>query len=74
MIKVNFLGPIGLEPIFCKAKNFKELKDELSKIDELKEWLPLCAIALNDKIVQDSTNIVFNQNDTISLLPPVCGG
>ena len=43
-------------------------------IDSLKEWLPLCAIALNDKIVQDCSNIIFNENDTISFLPPVCGG
>lgn len=74
MVKVNFLGPIGLDSIECKAKNFKELKEELSKIEALKEWLPLCAIALNDKIVQDSNNITFNQNDIIFLLPPVCGG
>ena len=74
MIKVNFLGPIGLESIHCNARNFKELKEELSKIEALKEWLPLCAIALNDKIIQDSADIIFNQDDTISLLPPVCGG
>lgn len=74
MIRVNFLGPIGLDSIDSDAKNFIELKEELSKIDKLKEWLPLCAIALNDKIIQDSSDITFNENDTISLLPPVCGG
>lgn len=74
MIKVNFLGPIGLDSIDSNAKNFIELKEELEKIDSLKEWLPLCAIALNDNIVQDCNNITFNENDVISLLPPVCGG
>ncbi|MBR7118230.1 MAG: MoaD/ThiS family protein [Helicobacteraceae bacterium] len=74
MVEVHFLGPIGLDSIHCEAKNFKELKEELNKIDKLKEWLPLCAIALNDKIVQDSSDITFEDNDTISLLPPVCGG
>lgn len=74
MIKVNFLGPIGLDSINSNAKNFVELKEELNNIDSLKEWLPLCAIALNDKIVQDCSNIIFNENDTISFLPPVCGG
>lgn len=74
MIKVNFLGPIGLDSIDSNAKNFIELKEELEKIDSLKEWLPLCAISLNDNIIQDYNNITFNENDVISLLPPVCGG
>ncbi|RDU64773.1 MoaD/ThiS family protein [Helicobacter sp. MIT 14-3879] len=74
MIKVNFLGPIGLDSIELESRNFMELKDELNKIDELKSWIPLCAVALNDEIINDISNIVFKDNDTISLLPPVCGG
>lgn len=74
MIKVHFLGPIGLESIEVDCKNFAELKAELNKIDELKEWISLCAVALNDKIIQNPSEIVFQNNDEISLLPPVCGG
>ena len=74
MIRVNFLGPIGLDSMQCDAKNFAELKEKLEKIDVLKEWLPLCAVALNDRIVQDSSDISFDDGDTISLLPPVSGG
>lgn len=74
MIKVHFLGPIGLESIELESKNFDELALELAKIDVLKEWIPLCAVALNDKIIQNPSDIIFNDNDEISLLPPVCGG
>lgn len=73
-MKVHFLGPIGLDSIEIEAKNFEELKVELAKISALKEWIPLCAVALNDKIIQNPSEIVFNENDEISLLPPVCGG
>ncbi len=73
MIKVYFLGPIELEPMEIEATNIKELREELNKMESLKSWLPLCAIALNDKIITD-VNTIFQDNDKISLLPPVCGG
>lgn len=74
MIKVHFLGPIGIDSIDLDCKNFAELKAKLGKIEDLKDWIPLCAVALNDKIIQNPSEIVFNDNDEISLLPPVCGG
>lgn len=74
MIKVHFLGPIGLESLELESKNFDELKAELNKIEKLKTWIPLCAVALNDKIIQNPSEIVFKDNDEIALLPPVCGG
>ena len=74
MVKVHFLGPIGLDSIEVDCKNFDELKAELGKIDELKAWIGLCAVALNDKIIQNPSEIIFKDSDEISLLPPVCGG
>lgn len=74
MIKVNFLGPIGLDSIEIEASNFDELKARLYEIKELQSWLPICAIALNDTIINEISHITLKHNDTISLLPPVCGG
>ncbi|MBK1994234.1 MoaD/ThiS family protein, partial [Campylobacter novaezeelandiae] len=45
----------------------------LKQDESLKEWLGLCAVALNDKIIFDE-NQVLNSGDKISLLPPVGGG
>lgn len=78
-MRVNFLGPINLSPIDIDVKTFEELKAHLNSIDALKEWLPTCAIALNDDIILDSSsdtlnNLSFTNNDSVSLLPPVCGG
>ena len=74
MIKVHFLGPIGLDSMEIECENFTDLKARLGEIEALKEWIPLCAVALNDKIIQNPNEIVFKNNDEISLLPPVCGG
>lgn len=74
MIKVHFLGPIGLKSLEIDAKNLDELKEELSKIDALREWIPLCAVALNDKLIQNTSELILKDGDEISLLPPVCGG
>lgn len=40
---------------------------------ELQKWLSICAVAINDQLV-DSLDIEISSNDKISLLPPVCGG
>ncbi|WP_291953357.1 MoaD/ThiS family protein [Campylobacter sp.] len=73
MIEVKFLGPINKENIKVDVRNLKELKFLLQKDESLKEWLELCAIALNDEIITDE-NINFKDGDKICLLPPVCGG
>lgn len=73
MVKIEFLGPINKESIELKASNLKELKEILKQDESLKEWLGLCAVALNDKIIFDE-NQVLNSGDKISLLPPVGGG
>ncbi|HEF9588547.1 TPA: MoaD/ThiS family protein [Campylobacter coli] len=73
MVKVEFLGPINKENLELEVKNLKELKEILQEDESLKEWLELCAISLNDKIVFDE-NTSLKDGDKIALLPPVCGG
>lgn len=74
MIKVDFLGPIGLPQMELDVRDFDELCARLREIEELKSWLPLCALALNDEILQDSRNFPFKNGDCVAILPPVCGG
>ncbi|RQD67715.1 molybdopterin synthase sulfur carrier subunit [Campylobacter hepaticus] len=73
MVKVEFLGPIKKKNLELDIKNLKELKAILQKDEDLKTWLDLCAIALNDEIVFD-INTSLKDGDKIALLPPVCGG
>ena len=73
MVKVEFLGPINKENLELEVKNLKELKEILQKDESLKEWLELCAVSLNDKIIFDE-NTKLKDGDKIALLPPVCGG
>lgn len=72
-VKVEFLGPIGLEAREFDVANLQELRDELQKIEELSEWLKLSAVALNDEIIED-LNTPLKDGDRLVLLPPVCGG
>ncbi len=72
MAIVEFLGPIGKEPIEVDIKNLRELR-EILKESDVKEWLENSAVAVNDKIVEN-LDIEIKENDKISLLPPVCGG
>lgn len=73
MIKVEFLGPIGLEDAEFNASNLKELKEILSKDENLKKWLEISAVAINDKMVFD-LDCELKDGDVVSILPPVCGG
>lgn len=73
MVKVEFLGPIGKEPIEVDITNLEQLSDILKQDDNLKSWLDNSAVAINDAIVKDK-NIELKDGDKISLLPPVCGG
>lgn len=73
MVKVEFLGPINKESLELNVNNLKELKTILGQDESLKEWLELCAVALNDEMVfNDETTL--KDGDKICLLPPVCGG
>ncbi|MEO1927733.1 MAG: MoaD/ThiS family protein [Nautiliaceae bacterium] len=73
MVIVEFLGPIGKEPLKLKVNTLKELKEELNKDESLKEWLKECAVAVNDKIVT-SLDVTLKEGDKVVILPPVCGG
>lgn len=72
-VKVEFLGPIGLEAKEFDVTNLQELRSELQKIEALSEWLKLSAVALNDEIIED-LNTPLKDGDRLVLLPPVCGG
>jgi len=73
MVRVEFLGPIEKKPIEVEVSSLKELKDLLNKDDELKKWLKISAVAVNDKLVTNS-DVKLNDGDKIAILPPVCGG
>ncbi|MCV3345666.1 MoaD/ThiS family protein [Campylobacter lari] len=73
MVKVEFLGPINKESLELNVSNLKELKAILGRDESLKEWLELCAVALNDEMVFDDET-TLKDGDKICLLPPVCGG
>lgn len=73
MVKVEFLGPIDKGDIELDINNLKELKEYLQKDECLKDWLELCAVAVNDHIVS-SLDTPLKDGDKICLLPPVSGG
>ncbi|QKF65317.1 MoaD/ThiS family protein [Campylobacter corcagiensis] len=73
MVKVEFLGPIKKPDLEVKASNLSELKEILNQDESLKEWLEICAVAINDEIVCE-LDTMLKSGDKISILPPVCGG
>jgi sulfur-carrier protein len=73
MVKVEFLGPIGKEPMELDIKRLDELSTILKEDESLHPWLENSAVAINDVLVKDKL-IELKNGDKISLLPPVCGG
>ncbi|PHS34678.1 MAG: molybdopterin synthase sulfur carrier subunit [Sulfurovum sp.] len=73
MIKVEFLGPIGKEPVEMEASTLADVSAKLKEDSTLLVWLDKCAVALNDNMVND-LNTVLKDGDRVSILPPVCGG
>ncbi len=73
MIKIEFLGPIGREPMEMEASSLKDVAKKLKDDKELASWLDKCAVALNDTMVND-LNTSLKDGDKVSILPPVCGG
>ena len=73
MAKIEFLGPIGIDTMDINISSIKELSIVLNGIPEMKEWVNNSAVAVNNTIVS-SLNITINEEDVITILPPVCGG
>jgi molybdopterin synthase sulfur carrier subunit len=73
MIKVEFLGPIGKEPMEIEAATLADVAAKLQEDETLKPWLSKCAVALNDTMVND-LGTLLKEGDRVSILPPVCGG
>ncbi len=73
MIRVEFLGPIGKKPLELDATTLREVSDLLRQNETLADWLPKCAVALNDMMVND-LDTPLKAGDKITILPPVCGG
>ena len=73
MVKVEFLGPIEKGSLELEIENLNELAEILQEDEQMREWLENCAVAVNDTLVA-SLEVPLKDGDTISLLPPVCGG
>ena len=73
MVRVEFLGPIARESLEIEASSVQEIADRLKGDESLREWLPKCAVALNDEMISD-LSIELRDGDRVTLLPPVCGG
>ncbi len=73
MVKVEFLGPIGIKDMEFEAATLLELGEKLKTVDALAPWLANSAIAINDTLVSEK-NTPLKDGDKISILPPVCGG
>jgi molybdopterin synthase sulfur carrier subunit len=73
MIKVEFLGPIGVDSIELDIKSLKELASYMQKDEKLKEWVDISAVAVNDVVI-NSLDYKLKDGDRVSILPPVCGG
>ena len=73
MVKVEFLGPINKEDMDLDIDNLSQLSDILKNDSLVSSWLETCAVAVNDTLVI-SKDVILNDGDKISLLPPVCGG
>jgi len=73
MVEVEFLGPIGKEPIEVNAKSLADVAQILKKDPKIREWLEQSAVAVNDTMV-NTLDIELKDGDRVSLLPPVCGG
>lgn len=73
MIRVEFLGPIGKEPLNLDITNLNELSEILKEDDSLSMWLKNSACAIND-VLTDDKNASLKDGDKVTMLPPVCGG
>jgi len=74
LVKVEFLGPIGLPPKEFDVSSLSQLSQALKlELPQIEKWLENCAVAVNDKMVSDR-DTALKSGDKVTLLPPVCGG
>jgi molybdopterin synthase sulfur carrier subunit len=78
MIAVKYFGAIA-EKTKSSEEEFSfsgmPLGDLLLALEEKHQLAQLSfSVAINQKIVQDTTNYVLKSNDIVALLPPFAGG
>ena len=73
MVTVEFLGPIGREPLEVEATTLEALAESLKQIEGLESWLETSAVAINDVMTADK-KAPLKDGDRVAILPPVCGG
>mgnify|MGYP000145779417 CR=1 FL=1 len=73
MARVEFLGPIGRDSEEISVNTLAQLKEHFKDDKELSQWIEICSVAINDRLVS-SLDTPIKEGDKISLLPPVCGG
>jgi len=73
VVTIDFLGPINKDSLQVDIKNLNELSEILKNDEAVSSWLDKCAVAVNDTMIS-SKDVVLNDGDKVSLLPPVCGG
>jgi molybdopterin synthase sulfur carrier subunit len=73
MVTVEFLGPLARQPLKMEATTLADVSTHLKEDEELSKWLNKCAVALNDKMVND-LQTPLKEGDRVTILPPVCGG
>jgi len=64
---------LGKTPIYVEASTLREIASKLNDDESIAQWLSSSAVAVNDRLVKD-LDIVLNDGDRVSILPPVCGG
>lgn len=73
MIRVEFLGPMGIKPIDIDVQNLRELALKIKGDKNIASWLDKSAVAVNDNMV-NNLDLILKDGDRVSILPPVCGG
>ncbi|VAY87480.1 Molybdenum cofactor biosynthesis protein MoaD [hydrothermal vent metagenome] len=73
MVRVEFLGPINKKTLNLDIDNLSQLSKLLQSDTTVSPWLEICAIAVNDILIQN-IDYLLKDGDKVSLLPPVCGG
>jgi len=64
---------MGMDPMELDVGSLEELSVVLAEDERVREWLPRCAVAINDRVVSDR-DMKLEDGDRVTLLPPVCGG